>query len=112
MPHPPAWLYAHGKSAELKGRQSCAQCHNVKEYCKTCHTVPMPHPNDFISTHPRAAARSGASTCFNCHVLANCQACHEQHATGDPRAHSLFEGIKYTPAPRVTPTVTPTPGSE
>ena len=48
---------------------------------------------------------AGAPTCFNCHVLDNCQACHEQHASGDPRAHSLFEGVDYTPAPRVTPTV-------
>jgi len=112
MPHPEPWLYAHGRSAEAKGRKSCAQCHNVKEYCNTCHKVRMPHPNDFISTHPAAAARSGAQTCFNCHVLDNCQACHEQHATGDPRAHSLFEGLDYTPPPRTTPSATPGSGSE
>jgi nitrate/TMAO reductase-like tetraheme cytochrome c subunit len=108
MPHPTAWIYAHGKSAEAKGRQSCAQCHDVKDYCSTCHKVKMPHPDKFVSLHPLAVSRAGAPTCFNCHVLANCQACHEQHASGDPRAHSLFKGLQYTPAPRVHPSVTPT----
>ena len=111
MPHPDAWLYAHGKTAEAKGRESCGQCHNTKEYCKTCHQVPMPHPQDFISSHPQQANRYGTPTCFNCHVLDNCQACHEQHAAGDPRAHSLFNGLKYTPSPRGTASATPFSGS-
>ena len=112
MPHPEAWLYAHGKTAEAKGRQSCAQCHDVKQYCKTCHQVQMPHPDNFVSKHPKSVARAGAPTCFNCHVLENCQACHEQHASGDPRAHSLFKGIDYTPHPRVKPTASATPTVE
>jgi hypothetical protein len=109
MPHPEAWLYAHGKTAEAKGRESCGQCHNVKEYCKTCHKLPMPHAENFVSSHPRSAARYGTPTCFNCHVLDNCQACHEQHASGDPRAHSLFKGIDYSPRPRVKGTLTASP---
>ena len=28
-----------------------------------------------------------------------------QHASGDPRAHSLFDGVEYTPEPRVSPRV-------
>jgi trimethylamine-N-oxide reductase cytochrome c-type subunit TorC len=112
MPHPDPWLYQHGTTAQVKGRDSCAQCHNVKEYCKTCHQVPMPHPENFIASHPEQAERYGTPTCFNCHVLDNCQACHEQHAAGDPRAHSLFNGLKYTPPPRATSTATPVPGSE
>jgi nitrate/TMAO reductase-like tetraheme cytochrome c subunit len=111
MPHADAWLYEHGRSAESKGRDSCAQCHNVKKYCKTCHQVEMPHPDNFVAKHPASVEEAGAPTCFNCHVLDNCQACHEQHASGDPRAHSLFEGIDYTPAPRPTPTATIVPGS-
>lgn len=109
MPHPEAWLYAHGRSAEAKGRDSCAQCHDTEEYCNTCHKVPMPHPQDFVASHPKQAEAFGTPTCFNCHVLDNCQACHEQHAAGDPRAHSLFEGIDYTPRPRVEGTVTAAP---
>jgi hypothetical protein len=72
----------------------------------------MPHPQHFIASHPEQAERYGTPTCFNCHVLDNCQACHEQHAAGDPRAHSLFNGLKYTPPPRATSTATPVPGSE
>ena len=112
MPHPDAWLYQHGTTAQVKGRESCAQCHDTEKYCITCHQLPMPHPRDFVSSHPRQAERYGTPTCFNCHVLDNCQACHEQHAAGDPRAHSLFDGLEYTPAPRATPKVTPVPGSE
>jgi nitrate/TMAO reductase-like tetraheme cytochrome c subunit len=110
MPHPTDWLYGHGAKAESLGRQSCAQCHDVKNYCKTCHQVPMPHPKNFISSHPEAAEKWGASTCFNCHTLENCQACHDQHATGDARGHSLFEGIQYTAAPK--PTASPSPGGQ
>jgi nitrate/TMAO reductase-like tetraheme cytochrome c subunit len=110
MPHPSNWLYGHGAEAESRGRQSCAQCHDVKRYCKTCHQVRMPHPGDFVSSHFKAVARTGAPSCFNCHTLDNCQACHEQHAAGDPRAHSLFNGIQYTPPPLSSPT--PVPGSQ
>jgi nitrate/TMAO reductase-like tetraheme cytochrome c subunit len=99
MPHPTNWLYGHGAEAESRGRQSCAQCHDTKRYCKTCHQVDMPHPPGFVASHPEAVARTGAPSCFNCHSLDNCQACHEQHASGDPRAHSLFEGLRYTPPP-------------
>jgi hypothetical protein len=70
----------------------------------------MPHPADFVASHPRQAERTGTASCFNCHVLDNCQACHEQHAAGDPRAHSLFEGLDYTPHPRATATRTPGAG--
>ena len=60
--------------------------------------VRMPHPRRLrLETHSKAVARTGAPSCFNCHTLDNCQACHEQHASGDPRAHSLFKGIQYTP---------------
>jgi cytochrome c nitrite reductase small subunit len=111
MPHPGTWLYGHGTEAESRGRQACAQCHDVKRYCKTCHQVRMPHPTDFVSSHFKAVARTGAPTCFNCHVLDNCQACHEQHASGDPRAHSLFKGLQYTPAP-LHPSPTLIPGSQ
>jgi nitrate/TMAO reductase-like tetraheme cytochrome c subunit len=112
MPHPDEWLYGHGTEAESLGRQSCAQCHATQRYCRTCHQVPMPHADDFVSSHPRAVARAGTPTCFNCHKLDNCQACHEQHAAGDPPAHSLFEGVDYTPAPTPTPTSSPVPGGQ
>ena len=62
----------------------------------TCNQVKMPHPKGFLGDHPGTAERVGTTTCFNCHVVANCQACHEEHNAGDPRAHQLFEGVKYT----------------
>ncbi|MBE3034223.1 MAG: NapC/NirT family cytochrome c [Actinobacteria bacterium] len=110
MPHPSNWLYDHGAETESRGRQSCGRCHDIERYCKTCHQVGMPHPSDFVSSHFKAVARTGAPSCFNCHTLDNCQACHEQHASGDPRAHSLFKGIQYTPPPPSSPT--PLPGSQ
>ena len=95
MPHDDVWISEHGTSVEAKGEKTCEQCHDTKEYCVTCHEVKMPHPADYVATHPRAAERVGTRTCFNCHVVANCQACHEQHNSGDPRAHQLFEGVEY-----------------
>ena len=111
MPHPSNWLYSHGPQSESRGRQSCAKCHEIKAYCKACHAERMPHPSGFLGNHFKVVARTGAPSCFNCHTLDNCQACHEQHAQGDPRAHSLFKGIQYTPPPR-TPSATPVPGSQ
>ena len=104
MPHPVEWLYEHGNDAESRGRKSCAQCHDTTKYCRTCHQVDMPHPDDFVSSHFKAVAQTGAPSCFNCHTLDNCQACHEQHAAGDPRAHSLFKGVQYTPPASPSPT--------
>ncbi len=111
MPHPSNWLYDHGAEAESRGRPSCGRCHDIERYCKTCHQVSMPHPSGFVSSHFKAVARTGAPSCFNCHTLDNCQACHEQHASGDPRAHSLFKGIQYTPPPPPS-SPTPVPGSQ
>jgi len=114
MPHAAVWMTTHGKTAEAQGRETCAQCHDVKEYCRTCHQVKMPHPEDYVAAHPQSVEKAGVPTCFNCHVLDNCQACHVQHASGDPRAHSLFDGVDYTPEPRVSPAagVTTQPVSE
>jgi hypothetical protein len=97
MPHPSDWVTSHGADVKANGRASCTQCHDAPKYCLTCHRVPMPHPTDFISTHPAAVANTGAPGCFNCHALDNCQACHEQHASGDPRAHALLNGVPFTP---------------
>jgi len=95
MPHDDAWISLHGERAGAAGRRDCEMCHDTTEYCATCHEVKMPHPVDYVATHPKAAERVGTQTCFNCHVVANCQACHEQHGSGDPRAHQLFEGVDY-----------------
>ena len=102
MPHPEAWLSLHGARAQQKGTQICGQCHVTGKYCDTCHQVPMPHPDDFVTRHPRSAARAG-QTCLNCHEVANCQACHEAHTGGDPRAHDLFKAQKWTPKPTPSP---------
>jgi len=107
MPHPETWISEHGKDVEARGSNTaCARCHDTKEYCKTCHKVPMPHPSDFIATHPATTASVGSDTCFNCHEVANCQACHDQHQTGDPRAHKLLGGVKFTLPPTPAPTST------
>jgi len=97
MPHDAVWIEQHGKRVEQDGPKVCTQCHETKDYCQTCHQVTMPHPKDFVAKHPKATARKGAQTCFNCHLVANCQACHEQHSSGDPQAHRLLGGVKYTP---------------
>ncbi|MCX6362863.1 MAG: NapC/NirT family cytochrome c [Actinobacteria bacterium] len=104
MPHPTTWISEHGLTVDKRGdTKVCDQCHDTKDYCKTCHKVPMPHPSDFLATHPATTTRVGSDTCFNCHVVANCQACHDLHAGGDPQAHKLLGGAKYTlpatPAP-------------
>lgn len=95
MPHDDAWISQHGERVNATGRQACGQCHDTKEYCETCHKVKMPHPADYIGTHPKVAERVGTGTCFNCHLVANCQACHEEHNAGDPRAHQLFTGVNF-----------------
>lgn len=110
MPHRETWISRHGVSVEASGEKSCEQCHDTEEYCETCHQVAMPHPEDFAATHPVATERVGAQTCFNCHVIANCQACHEEHLGGDPRAHQLFDGPEFELSATASPT--PTAGGE
>jgi hypothetical protein len=109
MPHPEAWISEHGFTAEGRGgTKACNQCHDTRQYCKTCHQTKMPHPSGWVPAHPVATARLGSDTCFNCHVVANCQACHELHQTGDPQAHKLLRHVKYTLPP--TPASSPTAG--
>ena len=110
MPHPTAWISEHGLTVKKRGgSKACDQCHDTKQYCKTCHQVTMPHPAVFIDSHPAVTAQKGPETCFNCHVLANCQACHDLHAGGDPQAHKLLNGAPFalpaTPSPASSPTV-------
>ena len=107
MPHEVTWISRHGAHVEASGREDCEQCHDTKKYCVTCHQVKMPHPAGFVAAHPQATARIGSGTCFNCHLVANCQACHEQHNSGDPRAHKLFGGVKYTLPPSEAPSTAP-----
>lgn len=102
MPHASDWLARHGAEVSQVGRRTCGRCHEGQAYCDTCHQVRMPHPDDFVVGHPASARRAG-QTCFNCHDVANCQACHDAHAGGDPRAHDLFEAKKWTPAPTPSP---------
>jgi len=104
MPHAADWVTSHGAAVRTHGRAACRQCHESRRYCLTCHQVPMPHPSPFVVRHPAAARRAGTQTCFNCHRLENCQACHEAHAGGDPRAHRLLHGVPYAP------TLSPAPG--
>jgi hypothetical protein len=112
MPHDDAWISKHGARVDAKGKKSCEECHDTKEYCNTCHQVKMPHQADYVALHPKATERVGTQTCLNCHVLANCQACHEQHNGGDPRAHRLFEGAKYTLPASATPAPSATGAGE
>ncbi len=104
MPHATSWISKHGRTVEAGGKQACGQCHDTQDYCQTCHQVKMPHPARFVSAHAKTTARIGAQTCFNCHVIANCQACHEAHNSGRPRAHDLFDGVKYSLPPSPSPT--------
>lgn len=102
MPHPEDWLTVHGGRSKVVGEKTCLTCHESKEYCNTCHQVKMPHPADFVVKHPKEAEKAD-QTCFNCHEVANCQACHEEHAMGDPRAHDLFKAQPWTPQPTPSP---------
>ncbi len=108
MPHQETWISTHGKNVEARGREACKSCHETQEYCVTCHQVKMPHPQDYVATHPLTAQAKGTESCFNCHRVANCQACHEVHANGDPPAHELLRGAPYTPP--AEPSAEPTPG--
>jgi hypothetical protein len=108
MPHAEEWISEHGKDVEARGdNEACNQCHDTKQYCKTCHQVEMPHPKGFVSSHPGVTVEKGTDTCFNCHVVANCQACHGLHSAGDPQAHKLLRGTPFTlpatPAPSASP---------
>jgi len=108
MPHPEAWMSEHGGEVEARGgNEACGSCHDTKEYCKTCHQVEMPHPDDWIPAHPAVTAVKGSDTCFNCHVVANCQACHDLHQIGDPQAHKLLGGAKFTLPPTPAPASSP-----
>jgi nitrate/TMAO reductase-like tetraheme cytochrome c subunit len=110
MPHASTWITKHGKDVGRRGQRSCEQCHDTERYCKTCHQVAMPHPKGYVTTHAQAATSKGVQACFNCHVVANCQACHDEHGNGVPRAHTLLDGVKYTlPA---TPAPTSTAGAQ
>ena len=102
------WIAQHGATVKADGRRVCSQCHDVKTYCDTCHQVKMPHPKDWIGKHSVTAARVGTDTCFNCHVVANCQACHAVHASGDPRAHKLLKGVPYLLPASASPSASPT----
>jgi nitrate/TMAO reductase-like tetraheme cytochrome c subunit len=109
MPHGDAWISSHGDRVERRAdRRDCRMCHS-RQYCLTCHQVAMPHPPGYISSHPQAASRTGTRTCFNCHQVDNCQACHEQHGRGDPPAHQLFDGVKFTPSPTPAPALSAAP---
>jgi len=108
MPHAATWMAQHGATVKADGRRVCSQCHDVKTYCDTCHQVKMPHPKDWIGKHSVTAARVGTDTCFNCHVVANCQACHAVHASGDPRAHKLLKGVPYLLPASASPSASPT----
>ena len=99
MPHATDWV-SHARSR--RARRAAARTARCVTPSSTaapatrwrCRIPPATSPQ-----HPKAAAWPARSTCFNCHRLDNCQACHEQHSTGDPQAHQLFKGVKYTPAP-------------
>lgn len=107
MPHAATWIAQHGATVKTDGRKVCSQCHDVKTYCDTCHQVKMPHPSDWIGKHSVTAARKGTETCFNCHVVANCQACHAVHSSGNPPAHKLLKGVPYLLLPSAAPSSSP-----
>ena len=112
MPHEATWISEHGARVNATGRKDCEQCHDTKKYCVTCHQVKMPHPAGFVAAHPQVTTRLGTGTCFNCHLVANCQACHEQHNSGDPRAHKLFRGVKYRLPATASPFASPSGAAE
>jgi cytochrome c peroxidase len=72
----------------------------------------MPHPSGWIPAHPKVTALKGSDSCFNCHVVANCQACHDKHKGGDPQAHSLLGGVKYTLPRTSAPSSSPVAGGQ
>jgi len=67
----------------------CETCHE-RQFCESCHGLPMPHPADFAEGHGELG-RDRPEVCSNCHATGAaaatastqfCNACH--HPQGDP----------------------------
>ena len=105
MPHPESWL-SGARRARPTGSGSMRATSAttlrptatpaIRSRCRTrrtswCGTPARPS----VSGRPASTATRSP----------NCQACHEAHVGGDPRAHDLFKAQEWTPEP--TPSATP-----
>ena len=106
---PTAWISrARQASSSATGSKACDQCHDTKQYCKTCHQVKMPHPADFVASASRGrratSAPAPASTA-TWWPTARRATSSTTAATRGPT--SCFDGVKYTLPPagaHVSPT--------
>lgn len=84
--HPADFALRH-KSAAYSGRLECQNCHDVRSFCRDCHTqtgmgaVATLGPG-FHDAQPSwllrhgQAARQSLETCTSCHVQQDCMQCH------------------------------------
>jgi hypothetical protein len=89
--HPPTFLLRHSSSAYGR-RLECANCHDVRVFCRDCHTQSglstaggtgrlqgAFHDAEpaWLLRHARAA-RQGLESCTACHTQRDCLQCHSQ----------------------------------
>jgi hypothetical protein len=89
--HPPTFLLRHSASAYNR-RLECANCHDVRVFCRDCHTqsgfstavgtsrlTGAFHDAEplWLLRHPRAA-RQSLESCTACHSQRDCLRCHSQ----------------------------------
>ncbi len=85
--HPAGFLTRH-PSAAYSRQTSCADCHNVQQFCATCHAQAGLGANNTLAAGPYhdtkgafvinhgQAARQSLESCVSCHVERDCTACH------------------------------------
>lgn len=88
--HAAGWDRAHGK-ASIKPIQRCDLCHQ-KNWCQSCHVLPMPHPAGFVGKHP-ALAKASAQLCARCHAASFCADCHRKSTPASHRQAGWKVGL-------------------
>jgi hypothetical protein len=89
--HPPTFMLRHSSSAYSR-RLECANCHDVRVFCRDCHTqsglstatASTRLRGSFHDAEPlwllrhARAARQGLESCTACHSQRDCLQCHSQ----------------------------------
>lgn len=85
--HPADFLTRHPSAAYAR-QTSCADCHNVQQFCVTCHATAGLGARNTLTAGPYhdakgafivghgQAARQSLESCVSCHVERDCTSCH------------------------------------